>query len=79
MPQRNSEKAEPVSRALCALLTEDCAERLELARAQGVLRVRLQNGTDTLASMHNCKRLEGLTFRADLSTSGSERLELIRA
>ncbi len=38
----------------------------------------MQNGTDTLASMLNCERLEGLTFRAQLSTSGAERLELAR-
>jgi hypothetical protein len=32
---------------------------------------------DDLASMHNCIRLEGLTFRAVLS-EGSERLDLVR-
>jgi hypothetical protein len=32
---------------------------------------------DDLASMHNCIRLEGLTFRAVLS-EGVERLELAR-
>jgi hypothetical protein len=42
------------------------------------MRVRSQNGTDTLTSMRNCKRLEGLTFRAELSTIGVERLELLR-
>jgi hypothetical protein len=31
-----------------------------------------------LASMHNCIRLEGLTFRAQLSRNGAERLELVR-
>jgi hypothetical protein len=39
----------------------------------------LQNGTDALASMRNCIRPEGLTFRAELSTNGAERLELVRA
>jgi len=34
--------------------------------------------SDALASMRNCKRLEGLTFSAELSTSGAERLELLR-
>jgi hypothetical protein len=38
---------------------------------------RLQNGTNALTSMHNCIRLEGLTFRAVLS-EGVERLELAR-
>jgi hypothetical protein len=33
---------------------------------------------DDLASMHDCIRLEGLTFRALLSTHGVERLELAR-
>jgi hypothetical protein len=31
-----------------------------------------------LASMLNCKRLEGLTFRALLTEGGVERLELSR-
>ncbi len=35
-------------------------------------------GATPLASMRNCKRLEGLTFRAEVSTSGAERLELAR-
>jgi hypothetical protein len=35
----------------------------------------LQIGMDTLASMRNSKRLEGLTFRAGLSTSRTEGLE----
>jgi hypothetical protein len=35
-------------------------------------------GATPLASMHNCIRLEGLTFRAELSTSGAERIELAR-
>jgi hypothetical protein len=34
---------------------------------------------DHLASMRKCKRLEGLTFRAELSTNGAERLELAEA
>ena len=34
---------------------------------------------DDLASMHNCTRLERLTFRAQLSTNGSERFELTKA
>ena len=42
------------------------------------MRVRWQNGADALASMHNCIRLEGLTFRAELTTNGAERLELAR-
>jgi hypothetical protein len=33
---------------------------------------------DELASMHNCIRLEGLTFHAELSTNGAKRLELTR-
>jgi hypothetical protein len=33
---------------------------------------------DPLASMHNCKRLEGLTFCAELLKNGAERLELAR-
>jgi hypothetical protein len=28
--------------------------------------------------MHNCERLEGLTFRAELAAGGDERLELER-
>ena len=40
--------------------------------------MRLQNGTDALASMQNCKPLEGLTFRA-LIFDGVEHLELVRA
>jgi hypothetical protein len=38
----------------------------------------MQNGTDTLASMRNCKRLEGLDFRVVLS-EGVEWVELVRA
>jgi hypothetical protein len=38
----------------------------------------LQNRADALASMRNCKQLEELTFRAELSTNGAERLELAR-
>jgi hypothetical protein len=34
---------------------------------------------DDLASMHNCIHLEGLAFRAELSASGTERLEVGRA
>jgi hypothetical protein len=34
---------------------------------------------DDLASMHNCKRPEGLTFRAELFASGGERVELVKA
>jgi hypothetical protein len=33
---------------------------------------------DDLASMRKCKRSEGLTFRAELSTSGAERIELAK-
>ena len=43
-----------------------------------MLRTPLQNRTDALASMHNCIRLEGLTFRAELSMNGAERLKLAR-
>jgi len=39
----------------------------------------LQNGTDALASTHNCKHLEGLMFRAVLVEGGAEGLELARA
>jgi hypothetical protein len=35
-------------------------------------------GNAPLASMHNCIRLEGLTFHAVLSKCGAERLELAR-
>jgi len=34
---------------------------------------------DHLASMRNCIRLEGLTFCADVSTSGDWRLQLVRS
>ena len=78
MPPRNSEKAEPVSIAYCSLLTEDRAKRLELARAQGVLRARLQNGTDALTSMHNCIRPE-VRFRALLTQDETRQLEVVRA
>ena len=33
---------------------------------------------NSLASMHNCKRLEELTFHAEVSTYGAERLDLVR-
>jgi hypothetical protein len=35
----------------------------------------LHNGADALASMRNCIRPERLTFHAELSASGAERLE----
>jgi hypothetical protein len=35
------------------------------------MRTRLQIGMDALASMHNCIRLEGLTFRVQLSEARS--------
>jgi hypothetical protein len=60
-----------------ALLAEGCADWLELARAQGVLRARLQNGMDALASMRNCINT-GVRFRALVSNS-VERLELVMA
>jgi len=34
---------------------------------------------DDHSSMLNCKRLEGLSFRAELCANGGERLELVRA
>jgi hypothetical protein len=37
----------------------------------------LQNGTDTLASMHNCINTE-VRFCALLTEGGAERLELAR-
>jgi competence protein ComEA len=50
--------------------------------AESIVEYRQTNGqfssVDELASMHNCKPLKGLTFRAELSTSGAERLELAR-
>jgi hypothetical protein len=39
---------------------------------------RLQNGTDTLASMLNCKHPVSLEFRA-LIFGGVEHLELVKA
>ena len=49
--------------------------------AESIVEYRQTNGqfssVDELASKHNCKRLEGLTFRALLS-GGVERLELTR-
>jgi competence protein ComEA len=51
--------------------------------AESIVEYRQTNGqfssVDELASMHNCIRLEGLTFRAELSTNGTEQLELARA
>jgi hypothetical protein len=38
----------------------------------------LQNRTDALVSMHKCLCPEGLTFRAEISKCGAERLELAR-
>ena len=35
-------------------------------------------GGEALASVRNYKRLEEITFRAELSASGAERLELAR-
>ena len=37
----------------------------------------MQNGMDALASMRNCIRPERLTFHAELSASGAERLEAL--
>jgi hypothetical protein len=42
------------------------------------LKARLENGTDALASTHNCKLREGFAFRAELSTSGAERFDLTK-
>jgi competence protein ComEA len=51
--------------------------------AESIVEYRQTNGqfssVDELSSMHNCKRLEVLTFRAELSTNGGERLEVVRA
>ena len=40
--------------------------------------MRLQNGTDALASMRNCINTE-VRFRAELPKGGAERLELASA
>jgi hypothetical protein len=42
---------------------------------KSALRVRLQNGTDALASMRNCKTPE-LKFRALLLTEGASAVKL---
>jgi hypothetical protein len=42
------------------------------------LRARLQNGTDALASMHNCINTE-VRFRALLTEGGNPRVQLHRA
>jgi hypothetical protein len=39
----------------------------------------LQNGTDALEALRNCKHLERLVFRAVLATDGDERLEFAKA
>jgi competence protein ComEA len=50
--------------------------------AESIVEYRQTNGqfssVDELASVHNCKRLKGLTFRAVLAEDGAERLELAR-
>jgi competence protein ComEA len=50
--------------------------------AESIVEYRQTNGqfssVDELASMRNCIRPERLTFRAELSTNGSERLKLAR-
>jgi competence ComEA-like helix-hairpin-helix protein len=50
--------------------------------AESIVEYRQTNGqfssVDELASMQNCIHLEGLTFRAELSKCGAERLELAR-
>jgi hypothetical protein len=61
-----------------ALIDGVGAERLELMRAQRALRARLQNGTDTLTSMQNCKTLE-VRFRAFLTQDEIRQLEVVRA
>jgi hypothetical protein len=63
--------------AFRAELSTNGAERLELVRAQRALMVRLQNGTDALASMHNCINTE-VRFRALLTVGGTESLQLAR-
>jgi hypothetical protein len=60
------------------LLTEGDTERLELARAWRALRARLQNGTDALTYMRNCKTLE-VRFRALLTQDEIRQLEVVRA
>jgi competence protein ComEA len=51
--------------------------------AESIVEYRRLNGefrsVDDLASMHNRKHPVGLTFCAELSTNGGERLELARA
>jgi competence ComEA-like helix-hairpin-helix protein len=50
--------------------------------AESIIQYRQTNGqfssVDELASMHNCIRPEGLTFRAELSKCGAEWLEFAR-
>jgi len=50
--------------------------------AESIVEYRQTNGqfssVDELTSMRNCKRLEGLTFRAALLSGRVERLELVR-
>jgi hypothetical protein len=43
-----------------------------------MLRTRLQNGTDALASMRNCINTE-VRFRALLSQDETRQLEVVRA
>jgi competence protein ComEA len=51
--------------------------------AESIIQYRQTNGqfssVEELASMRNCIRPEGLTFRADVSTSGDGRLQLVRS
>jgi len=61
------------------LLTENGAERLELAGAQRALRARLQHGTDALTSMLTGKSSDGFMFSALLTYSGTEVFETARA
>jgi competence protein ComEA len=53
------------------------------SRAESIIQYRQTNGqfssVDELASMRTCIRLEGLTFCADVSTSGDWRLQLVRS
>jgi competence protein ComEA len=50
--------------------------------AESIVEYRQTNGqfssVDELTSMRKCKRLEGLTFHAALTTNGAERLKLAR-
>jgi hypothetical protein len=61
-----------------ALLAEGGTKRLELTTAERVLRARLPDGADALASMRNCIHPE-VRFRALLSQDETRQLEVVRA